>query len=104
MTTATTPTWLESSGGAQFSDQAALQTFWGNRFLLLYMELVRTADWSAYPKFHQFAHLVEDCRENPALLWNYLDESEIGLCVELASMLHPKYVSVKLMERKRLDM
>ena len=55
-------------------------------------------------RFFILPHLVEDCRENPALLWNYLDESNIGMCAEMASAMHPKHLQVKLMERKRLDM
>ena len=51
------------------------------RFLMLYGEFVRDDDWAWYPKFHIMAHAGEDAQESPAVGWNYLDESEIGIAV-----------------------
>ena len=48
---------------------------------MVYGELVRDAGWAWYPKFHIMAHAGEDAQESPAVGWNYLDESEIGIAV-----------------------
>ena len=62
------------------------------------------AVWSEYPKHHLMDHLLDDVssRGNPKESWSYSEESEIGLCAELAGALHPRTVKTMLLQRHRL--
>ena len=74
--------------------------------LLLYvslgnMEEVGYLMWHVYPKHHLFAH-VATVETNPALLWNYGDEDEIGRAAKHARRCNPKWLHQSLIERYRI--
>ena len=64
--------------------------------LVLYAELGRSMSvgslfWNLYPKHHLFVH-VSNTRANPAALWNYCDEDEMGACARACGTLNPLYI------------
>ena len=81
----------------------------GRKFFLGYCELSKMAlvheagpvHWRIYPKFHLWLHLCES-GVNPKLLWNYMDESEIGRCAELAEGMHARTLSTALLNKYRV--
>ena len=93
------------TGDAAARDAMSLH---GRKYLILYEELRIAAAttkklqhmWQWKPKFHLLDHLLTDVHEhNPALLWNYRDESEIGDGVKVASACHLSTVHRLVMER-----
>ena len=88
--------WIDAESPARLKKE-------GRKFLILYMELHhRTSDYlyHVYPKHHLFAH-VTDTAVNPASLWNYSDEDEIGQCAELAAACNVAWLHEGLIERYR---
>jgi hypothetical protein len=80
----------------------------GRKCLILYEELRNVGAtmkkyahmWKWKPKFHLLDHLLLEVFENnPALLWNYRDESEIGNAVKVAAACHLSTVHRLVMER-----
>ena len=74
--------------------------------LLLYCQLGDLEEegsimWRIYPKHHLLCH-VSMTKTNPALLWNYADEDEIGKAACLARRCNPKWLHVALLERYRV--
>lgn len=80
--------------------------------VILYVELARNAlrtciaasFWRLYPKHHLFLHSREEkvwTWDNSRDIWNYVDDSEIGLAASLASSQHPKYLHTMLLEKYR---
>jgi len=93
------------TGDAAARDAMSLH---GRKYLILYEELRIAAAttkklqhmWLWKPKFHLLDHLLTDVHlHNPALLWNYRDESEIGDAVKVASACHLSTVHRLVMER-----
>ena len=79
---------------------------WGRKHLVLYAELSSNSDcsnsWHMYPKHHLFVHVMECCRVNPKLEWNYKDESEIGDAANMAACAaNSSWICSKLLERYR---
>ena len=76
------------------------------QFLMLYvqrsdMEPEGSMMWRVYPKHHLMAH-VSNVDTNPALMWNYGDEDEIGKAAKQARRCHAKWVSSSLIARYRV--
>ena len=74
--------------------------------LLLYVQLSDgepegSVLWHLYPKHHLFVHVARS-QTNPALLWNYADEDEIGRAVRQAKACNPKWLHTSLLERYRV--
>ena len=74
--------------------------------LLLYVQLGDMEEegsrmWHVYPKHHMFAH-VANVEYNPALVWNYGDEDEIGRAVKQARRCNPKWLHQSVIERYRI--
>ena len=57
--------------------------------------------WHLYPKHHLFVHVTQS-ETNPALLWNYSDEDEIGRAAKQAQRCNPKWLHTALTNRYRL--
>ena len=79
----------------------------GRQHLLLYKELHNNAGadsryWHMYPKHHLFIHVC-DVQVNPAALWNYSDEDEIGRAARLARRCHEGSIQRALIERYRVQ-
>ena len=76
---------------------------WGRKHIMLYAELSSNSDcsnsWHMYPKHHVVVHVVECCRVNPKLEWNYKDESEIGDVAHMACIANYSWICLKLLER-----
>jgi uncharacterized protein YqcC (DUF446 family) len=94
------------------SESPAKLALCGRRFFCTYMQLAamhRNNEnwlyWRITPKFHLLLHLVEDQASsagNPALLWCYADEREIGNAVHIAQAVHPSTFNKTVMMRYRL--
>ena len=72
------------------------------RHLLLYSELSkhdRSVPWLLYPKYHEFAHCSSHLAVNPALEWNYTDESTIGVAAQFTAQCSIHYVPTVVMEK-----
>ena len=74
--------------------------------LLLYVQLGDLEEegslrWHLYPKHHLFVH-VSVTDTNPALMWNYGDEDEIGQAAALARRCNPKWLHVALLDKYRV--
>ena len=56
---------------------------------MLYVKLsdasADTHCWCLNPKHHLFVHVSAAVKTNPALLWNYSDEDEIGRAVKICT-------------------
>ena len=80
------------------------------RHCILFGELYKEAcsqraaplEWNLYPKHHLMLHAAEDCEISPKLEWNYLDESEAGLCSKLAAKANVSHIRLRLIDRYRL--
>ena len=72
--------------------------------LLLYKELGGDNEryWHIYPKHHMFLH-VSIATTNPALMWNYSDEDEIGRAAKLAGKCNVAWLNTGLLQRYRVQ-
>ena len=75
--------------------------------LLLYKQLHDMAGpdalaWRLYPKHHMMVHVC-DTQTNPADLWNYGDEDEIGQAVRLGRRCHEASLNRALLGRYRVQ-
>ncbi|CAK0863488.1 unnamed protein product [Prorocentrum cordatum] len=88
-----------------YSECAVLAT----KHVLLYAELWREAAeldestllWKMIPKHHLFIHLMEHDRGNPKEGWNYGDESEIGVAVDMCTTLHCRTIATEAVRKYR---
>ena len=83
----------------------------GRMFLILYEELYNLAFtmkkyshmWKWKPTFHHVDHILAEVFDhNPALLWNYRDESAIGEAVKVAENCHLNTIHRLDMERRMI--
>ena len=88
-----------------WSDESPLRLGrFAREHLLLYSELGRNAPEGMYrilPKHHMLLHVCEGVSVNPRLLWNYSDESEIGLAGKTALRCNPRNLSVRMIRMFR---
>ena len=74
----------------------------GRKHLQLYFSLKEGGldknCWHKYPKHHLALHCFETLT-NPALEWNYMDESEIGTAVDIAAGVNEVNLHVNLIQR-----
>jgi hypothetical protein len=92
-------TWSDGSS-------ARLERF-ARQHLLLYVQLgdIAGADslfWWLYPKHHLFVH-VASTKANPALLWNYSDEDEIGACAKACGHRNVSFLHKGLVDWYRMS-
>jgi len=78
---------------------------YARQHLMLYASLGRMCApeprWALVPKHHLLLHCAETSFHNPALEWNYSDESEIGRATKIAKNLNVEHMSVGSMTRYR---
>lgn len=75
------------------------------RFCILYRQLSDASDddgvWALVPKFHIFLHCAEGASVNPALEWNYSDESAIGDAARFSKHVNASFLHTALMAKYR---
>ena len=83
----------------------------GRMFLILYEELRNLAFtmkqyshmWKWRPTFHQLDHILAEVFDhNPALLWNYRDESAIGEAMKVPEKCHLNTIHRLVMGRRMI--